>query len=61
MKMMYRKYEYCEGHGRPGAVHQDVRRYAEEHGFTKDEVLQQGMKSKAVEFVKSGAEIYKKA
>jgi len=42
-------------------ITQDVRKYAEEHGFTEDEVLQQGMQEKAVEFVKSGAEIYKKA
>ncbi len=42
-------------------ITQDVRKYAEENGFTEDEVLQQGMQSKAVEFVKSGAEIYKKA
>jgi len=42
-------------------ITQDVRKYAEEHGLTEDEALQQGLEQKAVEFVTSGAEIYKKA
>jgi len=42
-------------------ITQDVRKYAEEHGLTEDEVLQQGMKSKAVEFLDKGSDIYQKA
>jgi len=42
-------------------ITQDVRKYAEENGYTEDEVLQQGMQSKAVEFVKTGGDIYRKA
>ena len=42
-------------------ITQDVRKYAEENGFTEDEVLQQGMQEKAVEFVETGSEIYRKA
>lgn len=38
-----------------------VRQYAEEHELTEDEALQEGMQSKAVEFVEKGAEVYQKA
>jgi len=40
----------------PGAT---VRQYAEEHGLTEDEVIQEGMKQQAVKFVEGGSEIYK--
>lgn len=42
-------------------ITQYVRKYVEVHGFTEDEVLQQGMQEKAIQFIKSGAEIYTKA
>ena len=41
-------------------ITQDVRKYAEEHGFTEDEVILQGMQEKAVEFKEKGSEIYLK-
>ncbi|MEJ2052289.1 MAG: phosphomethylpyrimidine synthase ThiC [Calditrichaceae bacterium] len=41
-------------------ITQDVRNYAEEHGYTEQEVLMQGMQEKAVEFIEKGGEIYKK-
>jgi phosphomethylpyrimidine synthase len=42
-------------------ITQDVRDYAREHGVSEEEAFNEGMKEKSVEFVKSGAEIYKKA
>ena len=40
-------------------ITQDVRDYAASQGLTEDEALQKGMEEKAVEFVKTGAQIYK--
>ena len=40
-------------------ITQDVREYAAKLGVTEDEALKEGMQSKAVEFKKQGAEIYK--
>jgi phosphomethylpyrimidine synthase len=40
-------------------ITQDVRDYAAKQGLTEDEALRKGMEEKAVEFVKTGAEIYK--
>jgi phosphomethylpyrimidine synthase len=37
-----------------------VRDYAAAQGIAEDEALTKGMETKAVEFVKSGAEIYRK-
>jgi phosphomethylpyrimidine synthase len=37
-----------------------VRDYAAAQGISDDEALKKGMEVKAVEFVKSGAEIYRK-
>jgi len=54
-------------------ITQDVREYAEKHGFNKipvvmdeggessaEEVMAQGMKEKSVEFKNAGSEIYSK-
>jgi phosphomethylpyrimidine synthase len=37
-----------------------VREYAEKQGITEIEALKKGMEVKAVEFVKNGAELYRK-
>jgi phosphomethylpyrimidine synthase len=42
-------------------ITQDVRDYAASLGVSEEEALKQGMQAKAVEFVKAGAEVYKKA
>jgi phosphomethylpyrimidine synthase len=41
-------------------ITQEVRDYAAKQGITEIEALKQGMEVKAVEFVKSGAELYRK-
>ncbi len=41
-------------------ITQDVRDYAAKQGISEDEALQEGMKSKAVEFREKGAEVYQK-
>ncbi len=40
-------------------ITQDVRDYAAKQGITEEDALKKGMEEKAVEFVKTGAEIYK--
>ncbi len=42
-------------------ITQDVRDYAAKQGVTEQEALKKGMEEKAVQFVKGGSEIYKKA
>ena len=42
-------------------ITQEVRDYAASQKLSEAEALQKGMEAKAVEFVKQGAEIYKKA
>ncbi|MCK9532313.1 MAG: phosphomethylpyrimidine synthase ThiC, partial [Gammaproteobacteria bacterium] len=42
-------------------ITQDVRDYAKAHGLETEQALQKGMQEKAVEFVNSGAEMYRKA
>ena len=42
-------------------ITQDVRDYAASLGVADDEAIQKGMQQKAVEFLKQGSEIYKKA
>ncbi len=42
-------------------ITQEVRDYAASQKLSEEEALQKGMEAKAVEFVKQGAEIYKKA
>jgi phosphomethylpyrimidine synthase len=51
----------CGPHFCSMKITQDVRDYAREHGMSEQDALSQGMVEKAVEFVKGGAEIYKKA
>jgi len=48
----------CGPHFCSMKITQEVRRYAEEKGMTEDTVLEEGMKEKADDFKKRGAEIY---
>ncbi len=50
----------CGPHFCSMKITQDVRDYAEKQGISDIDALKQGMEVKAVEFVKSGAEIYRK-
>ena len=50
----------CGPHFCSMKITQDVRDYAAAQGISDEQALQQGMEVKAVEFVKSGAEIYRK-
>jgi phosphomethylpyrimidine synthase len=51
----------CGPHFCSMKITQDVRDYAQAHGFSETEALAKGMEEKAVEFVTQGAEIYRKA
>ena len=51
----------CGPHFCSMKITQDVRDYAREHGMSEGEALNKGMQEKSVEFVESGAEIYRKA
>ena len=51
----------CGPHFCSMKISQDVRDYAAQQGIDSAEALQKGMEEKAVEFVKTGAEIYHKA
>jgi phosphomethylpyrimidine synthase len=51
----------CGPHFCSMKITQDVRDYAQKHGLTDEAALAEGMQTKAVEFVKKGAEIYSKA
>ena len=42
-------------------ITQDVRDFAAAQGVSEEEALKKGMEQKAVEFVGSGAEVYRKA
>jgi len=50
----------CGPHFCSMKITQDVRDFAASQGITDDEALKKGMEVKAVEFVKSGAELYRK-
>ncbi len=50
----------CGPHFCSMKITQDVRDYAAAQGISDEQALKQGMEVKAVEFVKSGAEIYRK-
>ncbi|VVE88434.1 phosphomethylpyrimidine synthase ThiC [Pandoraea bronchicola] len=50
----------CGPHFCSMKITQDVRDYAAKQGITDEAALKQGMEVKAVEFVKSGAEIYRR-
>jgi phosphomethylpyrimidine synthase len=51
----------CGPHFCSMKITEDVRKYATEHGLTDAEAIESGLKEKATEFAKSGAEIYAKA
>ncbi len=51
----------CGPHFCSMKITQDVREYAAKQGVSEEEALQKGMEEKAVEFVKQGSEIYRKA
>jgi phosphomethylpyrimidine synthase len=51
----------CGPHFCSMKITQDVRDYAAAQGVSDEEALKQGMEQKAVEFVSSGAEVYRKA
>ncbi len=51
----------CGPHFCSMKITQDVRDYAKSQGVSEKEALAHGMQEKAVEFVKGGAEIYRKA
>ena len=50
----------CGPHFCSMKITQDVRDYAASHGLKEGEALEKGMEEKAVEFVKQGAEVYRK-
>ena len=50
----------CGPHFCSMKISQDVREYAAKEGISDEEALQKGMEVKAVEFVKQGAEVYRK-
>ncbi len=50
----------CGPHFCSMKITQDVRDYAKAHGVKNEAALQQGLAEKAVEFVRQGAEIYRK-
>ena len=51
----------CGPHFCSMKITQDVRDYAAQQGMSEQDALQKGMEVKAIEFVKQGAEIYRKA
>ncbi|MBP8022448.1 MAG: phosphomethylpyrimidine synthase ThiC, partial [Azonexus sp.] len=50
----------CGPHFCSMKITQDVRDFAAAQGLQEEEALTKGMEAKAVEFVKTGAEIYRK-
>ncbi|MDO9465956.1 MAG: phosphomethylpyrimidine synthase ThiC, partial [Thiobacillus sp.] len=50
----------CGPHFCSMKITQDVREYAAKEGLNEADALAKGMKVKAVEFVKQGAEVYRK-
>jgi phosphomethylpyrimidine synthase len=50
----------CGPHFCSMKITQEVREYAAKIGVSEDAALQEGMEVKAIEFIKSGAELYKK-
>jgi len=51
----------CGPHFCSMKITQDVREYAAAQGVSEEEALSKGMEQKSIEFVKQGAEIYRKA
>jgi len=50
----------CGPHFCSMKITQDVREYAAQQGIGEDAALSKGMEEKAVEFVRNGAELYRK-
>jgi phosphomethylpyrimidine synthase len=50
----------CGPHFCSMKITQDVREYAAKEGLNEADALAKGMEVKAMEFVKSGAEVYRK-
>ncbi|MEW5889211.1 MAG: phosphomethylpyrimidine synthase ThiC [Pseudomonadota bacterium] len=50
----------CGPHFCSMKITQDVREFAAKEGVSEDEALKKGMEQKAVEFVRAGAEVYRK-
>ncbi len=50
----------CGPHFCSMKITQDVREYAAKEGVSEDEALAKGMEQKAIEFVRQGAEVYRK-
>jgi phosphomethylpyrimidine synthase len=48
----------CGPHFCSMKITEDVRKYAAQHGITEEAAIEKGLKQKATEFTKSGAEIY---
>jgi len=40
------------------SITEDVRKYAEEHGYMEEAVLAEGMKQMSQEFVEAGSNVY---
>ena len=51
----------CGPHFCSMRISDDVRQYAESHGYNEEEALQKGLEEMAETFVKKGAEVYQKA
>jgi phosphomethylpyrimidine synthase len=50
----------CGPHFCSMKITQDVRDFAAKQGISENEALEKGMEVKSVEFVKQGAEVYRK-
>jgi len=51
----------CGPHFCSMKITEDVRKFAAEHGVSEEAAIEEGLKQKATEFAKTGAEIYAKA
>lgn len=51
----------CGPHFCSMRITEDVRKFAAEQGITEEVAIEEGLKQKATEFTKAGAEIYAKA
>ncbi len=51
----------CGPHFCSMRITEDVRKYADEHGYTGEEALAKGLQEKAAEFVEKGSEVYTQA
>jgi phosphomethylpyrimidine synthase len=51
----------CGPHFCSMKITQDVREFAAKQGIAEKDAIAKGMEAKAVEFVKAGAEVYRRA